>query len=79
MKKDEMDGECSTHGRNSYRIVIWKPAGKILIGRPRRRLEGNIKMGLKDIGWEGVDWIHLAQDRDQYLSFVNKGLSVQVL
>jgi len=36
-------------------------------------------MGLKDIGWEGVDWIHLAQDRDQYLSFVNKGLSVQVL
>jgi hypothetical protein len=39
--------------------------------RPRRRWEDNIKMDLREIGWGGLDWIDLAQDRDQWLALVN--------
>jgi len=39
-------------------------SGKIPLGRPRPRWEDSIRMDLREIGWEGVDWIHLAQDRD---------------
>jgi hypothetical protein len=41
-----------------------KPEGNRPLGRPRRRLEGNIRADLNEIGWEYVDWIHVAQDRD---------------
>jgi hypothetical protein len=55
------------HGEkgNVYRILVVKPEGKRPLGRPRRRMEDNIKMDLGEIGWGGVDWIDLAQDRDQ--------------
>jgi hypothetical protein len=61
-----MGGECSTHGRNEklIKILVEKPEGKRTLGRPRRRWEGNIRMDLREMGWEGVDWIHVAQDRD---------------
>jgi hypothetical protein len=42
------------------------PEGKRPLGISRRRWEDNIKMGLRDIGWGGMDWIHLAQDRDHW-------------
>jgi hypothetical protein len=48
----------------AYKILIGKPEERSL-GRPRRRWEDNIKMNLRETGWEGMDWIHLAQDRDQ--------------
>jgi hypothetical protein len=51
--------------RNTYRILMGKPEGKRRLGRPRRRSVDNIKMNLREIGWDGVDWIELAQDRDQ--------------
>jgi hypothetical protein len=54
-------GEMRMHTK----ILVGKPEGKRLLGRPRRRWEDNIKMNLKEIGWEGAYWIHLAQDRDQ--------------
>jgi hypothetical protein len=46
-------------------IGYWwkKPEGKRPLGRRRRRLVDNIKMDLREIGWDGVDWIYLAQDR----------------
>jgi hypothetical protein len=47
------------------RILEGKSEGKRPRGRPRRRLEENIKIYLKEIGWGGVNWVHLAQDRDQ--------------
>jgi hypothetical protein len=47
------------------RILVGKPEGKILLGRPRRGLKDNIKMDLREIIWGGMDWIDLAQDRDQ--------------
>jgi hypothetical protein len=50
--------------RNAYRIFVGKTEGKRPLGRPRRRWEDNIKMDLREMGWNGVDWLELAQDRD---------------
>jgi hypothetical protein len=50
--------------RNSYKILVGKHEGKRSLGRYRSRWENNIKINLWEIGWEGVDWIDLAQDRD---------------
>jgi hypothetical protein len=49
---------------NAYKIR--KPEGKRQLGRPRRRWEGNIRMDLTEMAWEGVDWIRLAQNRNQW-------------
>jgi hypothetical protein len=49
---------------NAYRILVGKPEGKRPLARPRRRWVDNIKMDLREIGSDGVDWIDLAQDRD---------------
>jgi hypothetical protein len=67
---------CSTNGekRNAYRILVGKPEGKRPLGRPRRRWENNIKMNLTEIGCGGMDWIDLAQDRDQWRAFVKTGI-----
>jgi hypothetical protein len=57
--------------RNAYRILVGKPEDKRPLGRPRRRWTNNIKMHLREIGWDGTDWIDLAQDRDQWRALVN--------
>jgi hypothetical protein len=44
---------------------VGKPGGKRPLGRPGHRWEDNIKMELREIGWSGIDWIDLGQDRDQ--------------
>jgi hypothetical protein len=49
--------------RNAYKILVGKPEGKRPLGRSRRRWVDNIKMDLREIGWDGLDWIELAQDR----------------
>jgi hypothetical protein len=46
--------------RNAYRILVGKPEGKRPLGRPRRRWVDSIKMGLREIGWDSMDWIYLA-------------------
>jgi hypothetical protein len=51
--------------RNAYRIFVGKPEGKRPLGRPTHRWVDNIKIDLREIGWDGRDWIELAQDRDQ--------------
>ncbi|KAJ4432287.1 hypothetical protein ANN_20905 [Periplaneta americana] len=51
--------------RNAYRVLVGRPEGKRALGRPRRNWEDNIKMGLREVGYDGKDWINLAQDRDQ--------------
>jgi hypothetical protein len=57
--------------RNPYRILVGKPEGKRPLGRPRCRWVDNIKMDLREIRWESMDWIELAQDRDQWRALVN--------
>jgi hypothetical protein len=51
--------------RNAYRILVGKPEVKRPLGRPRGRWIDNIRVDLREIGWGGMDWIDLAQDRDQ--------------
>jgi hypothetical protein len=57
--------------RNVYKVLMGKPEGKRPLGRPRRRWEDGIRMNLREIGWESVDWIQLAHDRDCWRPFVN--------
>jgi hypothetical protein len=51
---------------NSYNILVGKPEGKRPIRRYRLRWEDNIRMDCKELGWEGVDWMHLSQGSDQW-------------
>jgi hypothetical protein len=59
--------------RNSYRILLGKPQGNRPPGRPRRTWEDNIRMDLREIRWGGMDWIDLAQDRDQWRASCEHG------
>jgi hypothetical protein len=63
--------------RNAYRILVGKPEGKRPLGRPRHRWVNNIKMDLREIEWDGMDWISLAQDRDQWTALVNVVMNLQ--
>jgi hypothetical protein len=63
---------------NAYRDLVGKPEGKRPLGRPRRRWEDNIRIDLREIGWGGVDWIDLAQDRDQWRGLVNTVMNLRV-
>jgi hypothetical protein len=56
--------------RNAYIILVGKPEERRPLGRPRHRWEDNIRMDLQEIGREGVDWIHLAQNRDHWWALV---------
>jgi hypothetical protein len=52
--------------RGVYRVLIGRPEGKRLLGRPRYRWEDNIKLDLRETGIDGANWIQLAQDRSQW-------------
>jgi hypothetical protein len=58
--------------------LVGKPEGKRPLGRRRRRWEYNIIMDLRKIAWEDVDWIHLAQDRDQWWAVVNTVTNIRI-
>jgi hypothetical protein len=75
-----MGGASSTIGeeRNAYRTLVGKPEGKRSLGRPRRRWVDNIRMDLREIRWDGVDWIDMAQDRDQYKALLNTIMNLRV-
>jgi hypothetical protein len=62
--------------RNAYRILVGKPEGKRPLGG---RWEDNIRMDLREIGWGGMSWIDLAQDRDQWRALMNTVMSLRVL
>jgi hypothetical protein len=63
--------------RNAY-ILVRKPEGKGPLGRSTRRSEDNIRMDLREIGWEGVDRMHLDRDRKKCRTFVNTELNLRV-
>ena len=61
--------------RGVYRVLVGKPEGKKLLGRPRRRWEDNIKM---EMGYGSMDWIDMAQDRDRWRAVVNAVMNLRV-
>jgi len=64
--------------RNVHNILTGRPEGKRPHGRPRRRWEDNIRIYLREIVWEGVNWMHPFQDRDQWLALVNTVMNLWV-
>ncbi|KAJ4443146.1 hypothetical protein ANN_04796 [Periplaneta americana] len=64
--------------RNAYRVLVGRPEGKRPLGRPRRRWEDNIKMDLREVGYDDRDWINLAQDRDRWRAYVRAAMNLRV-
>jgi hypothetical protein len=63
---------------NAHRILVGNPEGKRPLGRQRRRWVDTIKMDLREIGWDGGDWLYLAQDNDQWRALVNAVMNLPV-
>jgi hypothetical protein len=66
------------NGRGAYRVLVGRPECKRPLGGPRRRWEDNIKMDLREIGIDGANWIHLAQDRLQWRACVKTVMNLRV-
>jgi hypothetical protein len=64
--------------RSAYRILVGNPGGGRLLGRPRRMWVDNIKMDLRELGLDCMDWIDLAQDRDQWRALLNAVMNLRV-
>jgi hypothetical protein len=64
--------------RNAYRILVENPEGKRPVGRPTRRWLDNIKMDLREIGWGGMQWIDVVQDRGQWRALVITVMNLRV-
>jgi hypothetical protein len=65
-------------GRGAYRVLVGRPEGRRPLGRPRSRWEDNIKMDLQEVGWEGMDLIDMAQDRDRWRALVSALMNLLV-
>jgi hypothetical protein len=64
--------------RNEYRILVGKPEGRRPLGRPRRRWVDNIKMNIREIGGNSMDWFDLAQDKDRWRVLVSTVINLLV-
>ena len=69
---------CMDEERGAYRVLLGKPEGKSLLGRPRRRWVDNIRMDLQEVECGYVDWIGLAQDRDRWQTLVSAVMKLRV-
>jgi hypothetical protein len=65
--------------REVYRVLVGRPEGKRPLERPRCRWEDGIRMDLREIGWGGVEWIHVAQAGDQWRALVSEVMDLWVL
>jgi hypothetical protein len=63
---------------NAYRVLVGKQEGRRPLVYLRRRWEDNNKMDLRETGWVGMDWIVLAEDRDQWRALVNTVMNIRV-
>jgi len=64
--------------RRVYRVLVGKPEGKRLLGRPRRRCVDNIRMDLQEVGCGYMDWTGLAQDREKWRTLVSVVMKLRV-
>jgi hypothetical protein len=70
--------ETRVEKRNAYRILMGKPEVKRPVGRPRLMWVDNIKMNLREIEWDDMDWIDLARDRDQWRALMKTVMNLRV-
>jgi hypothetical protein len=77
-EEEEKEEVVEEEEKNAYKILMGKPDRKRALGRPRRRWEDNIKMDLRETGWSSMDWIHLAQDMDQWRALMNTVMNLRV-
>jgi hypothetical protein len=63
---------------NAYMILVGNPEANRPLGSRRRRWMDNIKMDLREIEWDDMDWIDLVQDRDQWMALVNTVMNLRV-
>jgi hypothetical protein len=64
--------------RDIYRVLVGRPEGKRLLGRPKRKWKYNINIDLRKIRIDGANWIRLAQDRIHWWAFVNTVMNLRV-
>jgi hypothetical protein len=64
--------------RTAHGVLVGKPEGRRPLGRPIHRWVDDIKINLRETGWGGMDWIHLAYDRDQWRALVNTIMKLRV-
>jgi len=64
--------------RGMYRVLVGKPEGKRLLGRPRHRWVNNIRMDLQEVGCGYMDWIGLTQDRERWRTLVSVVMNLRV-
>jgi hypothetical protein len=64
--------------RNACRILVGKPEGKRPLGRSRHKVGWTVLKYILEIGWDAMDWIDLAQDRDQWRAFVNPVMDLRI-
>jgi hypothetical protein len=69
---------CNVILKNAYKILVANPLGKRPRGKYRRRWDGNIRIDLGEIRWEGLEWMHLAQDRDQRRAVMKTVMTITV-
>jgi hypothetical protein len=62
-----------------YKVLAGKPEGKGPLERPSSRWEDGMKMDIREIGWESMEWIHLAQDRDRWRALVDTVMNLRVM
>jgi hypothetical protein len=65
-------------GRGVHRVLVGKPEGRRTLGRPRRRLEDNIKMYLQEVGEGCRDWMELVQDTDRWRALLSRVMNFRV-
>jgi hypothetical protein len=63
---------------HAYRLLVGNPEVRRPLGGPRRRWVDNIRIDLEEVGWDDVDWIGLANDRNRWRAFVNSVLNLRV-
>jgi hypothetical protein len=62
--------------RKVYKVFMGRPKGKRPPWRPKHRWENGIRMDFRETGWEGVEWVQLAQDREQWQAVVNEVMNL---
>jgi hypothetical protein len=65
--------------RKVYKVLVGKPEGRRPLGRPRRRWEYDVRMDLREIGFGGVDWFRLAEEKDRWRAVVSAVMNLRVL